>query len=512
MSTLPRVAIIELGSQYTLVIERSLKKLGVRSVILDPKRARNWIKSNPLDAVVLSGGPSSVYEEGAPQPPDELLSLQAASGKPLPILAICYGMQWLAYKSGGKVKGMHGHQEYGKAEVLLDGGKSELFKGLFRRQQVWMSHGDSITSVPKGFRIIAKTETGAIAAMQNGAIWGVQFHPEVTHTRNGKIMLKNFLEFAGSSKDWTPRSLVNTIRKNIEDDLPKERAIFGFSGGVDSTFLAAVAAPVLKNRLLAVTIDGGHLRENELNEIKSHAREAGVRLAVIDARSDFARVMANTIDAEEKRKRFKKVYTALLKKAAMDFGASVIFQGTLAPDRIESGVTGGAMIKSHHNVGLNFGKIKQYHPIDHLFKYEVRALAKSIGLPESVYNREPFPGPGLFIRVLGTPAVPDKLAIVQWADARVREIFAKYGPNKRISQPVIAYGSLDTVGVKGDKRVYKGAALIRAVRTRDFMTAEGLWLPKKVVDEIKKVVTAHPEIVRVWFDPTDKPPGTTEFE
>lgn len=514
MSThLPTVAIIELGSQYTLVIARTLRELGVRSVILNPSRAHDWIKANPLKAVVLSGGPASVYDDDAPQPPKEVLNLKGENDQPVAVLGICYGMQWIAQQLGGTVQPVAGNREYGEATIDLCGVPDGFFQGTARQQKAWMSHGDSVTKLPKGFQILAHSNTQAIAAMQNGSILGVQFHPEVTHTPHGKIMLANFLRAAECEQDWTPSSIVASIQSEIGSQLEGERAIFGFSGGVDSTTVSAILSPVLGDRLRAITIDGGHLREGELEEIKTHADAAGVNLQVIDARAQFNAVMADTVDAEEKRRRFKQVYTSLFVQAAEHFGATTVLQGTLATDRIESGATGGAVIKSHHNVGLNMGEFKQLHPIDHLFKYEVRALAQEIGLPESVWARQPFPGPGLFVRVVGTPATPDKLEVVRWADARVREILERHGLYHTISQLVVAYiGGAHTVGVKGDARVYGGAIVVRAVETLDFMTAHGVHFPDSVEAEICSVLTQHPQIIRVWFDPTRKPPATTEME
>lgn len=511
---LPQVAIIELGSQTTLLIERALRELGVRSVILDSKRAAGWIRANPLRAVILSGGAASVYEEGAPQPPKEVLSLLRQDGQPVARLGICYGMQWLAQQLGGKVEPVSGNREYGKAMLNLVGSPvfDEFFSGTPQLQQVWMSHGDSVISLPEGFTALAYSEAGTIAAMRKDNIWGVQFHPEVTHTEHGKAMLQNFLRFAGCQNDWVPSSLVDSIRENTLEQLGDGKAIIGFSGGVDSTTLTAILASVLPKRLLAITIDGGQLREGELEEIRNHAGAAGVELLVIDAQEEFAEAMSGVTDAAQKRLRFKKVYVAILVREAKRFGATHVIQGTLAPDRIESGLTGGVEIKGHHNVGNDMGDLVQLHPIGDLFKYEVRALAQEISLPESVWRRQPFPGPGLIIRVMGVPATPDKLEIVRWADARVREILERRGLYDKLAQLVVAYIGVDTVGVKGDARAYGGAIVVRGVETIDFMTARGVHLPDDVEDEISTLLTSHPKIVRVWYDSINKPPATIEYQ
>jgi GMP synthase (glutamine-hydrolysing) len=513
--SLPRIVILELEAQYSLVIERTLREIGYRAVILKPERLEAWLESHPVEAIILSGGKASVYDDDAPLPPSCIFALRHED-RPVPILGICYGMQWLAQALGGTVRAVPEKSEYGHARVIRQGDDSALFTGTDPLQSVWMSHGDSVIDLPDELRVTAVSTGGTIAAMENraGTVFGVQFHLEVTHTTEGKRILANFLgDIAGCEQDWEPGSLVSDIQERIVTGIGREeRAIFGFSGGVDSTTIAALAAPILGERLLAVTIDGGHLRENELEEIARHAALANVIHLVIDARSEFERVMCDTIDAEEKRKRFKQVYVALLCRVAREFGASIVFQGTLAPDRIESGKTGGALIKSHHNVGLDLGHLKQAHPIDHLFKHEVRALAKELGLPESVWGRQPFPGPGGFLRVTGMPATQDKLAIWQWAQARTDEILKRRGLWDFYSQVVVYLMGTRLVGVKGDARSYAYPAVVRAIKTVDFMTASGVHLDEDTENEIGRTLTRHPEIVRVLFDPNDKPPATTEAE
>lgn len=516
MASLPKVAIIELGSQYTLLIERTMREIGVRSAILTPQRALSWIQQHPVRAIILSGGAASVYDKNAPKLPREVLNLRTENGEPIAVLGICYGMQWIAHTLGGEVKADSSHREYGQTEIRFAADSDPLSRGLgFDPQLVWASHGDSVVQPPREFGIVARSSSNGIAAITNleRTIWGVQFHPEVTHTPNGKRMLANFLEHTARCKrDWVPSLIAEDIRQCVLEELDSRKAIIGFSGGVDSTTLSSIIAPTLKRRLRAVTIDGGHLRERERKEILEHARRAGVSLKIVDAKAMFARTMANVTDAEEKRRRFKKIYAELLARAARDFNATAVIQGTLAPDRIESGATGGALIKSHHNVGLYMKDLAQIHPIDHLFKYEVRGLAQDARLPASVWNRQPFPGPGLFLRVVGTPATPEKLNLVRWADVRTREILERRGLYEGLSQLVVAYVGTKTVGVKGDARVYGGAIVVRAVKTADFMTAHGVHFPDEVEEEISRILTRHPDIVRVWYDPTEKPPATTELE
>ncbi|TSC75548.1 MAG: GMP synthase (glutamine-hydrolysing) [Parcubacteria group bacterium Gr01-1014_30] len=509
---MPKVVIIELGSQYTLLIERALRELGFRSVILEPKRVVEWLLVNSPKAVILSGGSASCYDKDAPQPPHQILVWGQAAKSGSAVLGICYGMQWLAWRLRGKVKAVLKKKEYGESSIRILEKPNGIFSGTPENQKVWMSHGDSVTKLPPGFKAVARSSSGAIAAMQKGNIWGVQFHPEVTHTPFGKTIIQNFLRFAQCEKDWKPSSIIESIRQAAMEQLGKNKAVFGFSGGVDSSTVAAIMAPALKRNLLAVTIDGGHLREKELIEVRRHAKAARVNLRIIDAKSRFNKVMAHSVDAEEKRKCFKKIYLLLLTKAARDFGAKAILQGTLASDRIESGATGGAAIKSHHNVGLGMKGLLSLHPVSHLFKYEVRVLAKAIRLPKSVWARQPFPGPGLFLRVVGVPATLKNLDIARWADARTREILERRGIYQNLSQLVVAYIGIPTVGVKGDARVYGGAILVRAVETSDFMTAKGVHFSEEVEEEISSALTRRPEVVRVWFDPTKKPPSTVELE
>lgn len=501
--------IVDLGSQYTLIIARTLRELGVRSAVLSPGRAEEWLKLHPPKAIILSGGDASVTDANAPQPPSAVCTLGA------PLLGICYGMQWLAHTQGGRLHKDQDEKEYGPATVIVDSSEP-LFTGLTTSQKVWASHGDSVVRLPRGFTQIATSkDTGGVEAMSDAKrrVWGVQFHPEVAHTQYGKRMLRNFVfGIAGCEKDWLPQDLVAALREETADTIDSAKVIVGFSGGVDSTVATAILAPVLGKRLRAITIDGGQLREGELAEIKATARHIGVALRVVDAKERFQKVLSRITDAEKKRAAFKKVYTEVLREEAKTFAATGIVQGTLATDNIESGVTGGALIKSHHNVGLKLGVKFALTPLASLFKYEVRALAQALDLPPHLALRHPFPGPGLFVRVVGSPATTERLALVRWADAQVQRILAEHGELKNFTQLIVALLATPTVGVKGDARVYGPSILVRAVITSDFMTVEGYQFPAAVRREIVRAVPKHPHIVRVLFDETPKPPATTEFE
>ncbi len=504
-----KILVIDMGSQYTLVIGRTFRELGFRSAVLSPGKAERWLKSNKPRAVILSGGSASVYEENSPRPPKNILRLG------VPILGICYGMQWISHKTGGRVVAHHERKEYGEAVAKFDV-KDPLFRGTKPKSIVWASHGDSVEKVPAGFKIIARSEDGkVIEGMASAAekIWGVQFHPEVTHTKDGKKILINFLErIAKIEKDWQPADIINDIRNETAKAAQNRKAIIGFSGGVDSTALSAVLSPVFQKNLLAVCIDTGGLRRNELEEIKFNAEAAGVKLKIVKAAARLQKSIGKQTHSEIKRKKFKKIYGRILEEEAKRFKADFIVQGSLATDLIESGSAGKAdLIKSHHNVGLNL-KVRELHPFRNLFKYEVRELARSLKLPSSISERQPFPGPGLFIRIIGEPPRKDKLDIVRWADGEVTDILKKHKVYDDVSQLIVALDCQRTVGIKGDGRVYAFSVIVRGVKTLDFMTAEGVQFPAPVRREISAVVTRHKKIVRVFFDETNKPPATTEME
>lgn len=505
----PEILIVDLGSQYTLLIERSLRECGYRSVVLSPKKAGVWLAQHTPKAIILSGSDKSVNDQNAPQPPEEILK------KGIPVLGICYGMQWIATQHNGTVEHAPEHVQYGPAQLQITKTDDPLFASITSPQQIWASHGDTVLSIGAAHTVLADSPDDkgmAAVRLTEKPIWGVQFHPEVPQSACGKQLLENFVRgICTCAQNWEPERIIDDIRSEVtaHTDI---RAILGFSGGVDSTTMAAILSPALGDRLLGICIDGGHLRHDELEEIARHADTAGIQLKIINARDECAKKLAGITDAEEKRAAFKDIYVHILKREIATFNATHIVQGTLATDEIESGATGGDLIKSHHNVGLNWGTVGELKPLSRFFKYEVRALAKELHLPESVIAREPFPGPGLFIRILGGEVTPHRLDLVRWADHQVREILAQHPELPVISQLVVALADVHTTGVKGDGRAYGPAILIRAVSTTDFMTAEAVLFPPEIIKKVTAAITRHKDIVRVWWDFNPKPPATTEFE
>ncbi len=515
----PRVLIIDLGSQYTLVIARTLRELGFRSAVLNPHQAERWLKTHELDAIILSGGDASVNDPRAPRPPAALWK------KRVPVLGICYGMQYMVKHFGGVVAHVREHAEYGPAKIKITK-DTELFKHTAQVQSVWASHGDTPQKLPKGFEAVAAADTYSCAAIQNVSkkLYAVQFHPEVTHTPEGKTILSNFLtNIASCTRDWDAEAFKEDIIRGIAADTAGKRVIIGFSGGVDSTTLTAlIRRAVGAKRVFPVCIDAGQFREGEIAHVKAAAKAAGVTLRIMNVEKEMLNALKKVTDAEQKRGAFREVYKRSFARAVQKIGGEkatlCIAQGTLATDLIESGAGGESVkIKTHHNVGLRFS-VEQIHPLKDLFKYEVRALAESLQLPAAISAREPFPGPGLLLRVNGAPVTKERLDIVRHADSVVRTVLKQYEALLKeegvvVSQLVVslAAGVLH-VGVKGDERVYLAPVVVRAVKTIDFMTAEGVQFPALVRKEITQQLCRHKKIGTVLFNETDKPPATTEPE
>jgi len=509
-----QILIIDLGSQYTEIIRRSLRYLGFRSVILPSEASLRWTEENKPKGIILSGGSASVYDADAPKIPEKIL------GFDIPVLGICLGMQWLAYLNDkNSVQAVKEGKSYGPVEVTLK--TSKLFENLLEKNSAkmdaWSSHGDSVRSTPVGFDVIATSQSGSvIEAMEcvPKKLWAVQFHPEVEETQDENIILNNFAAgICGCVKDYNKQDVITEIRENTKKALSSGTAIIGVSGGVDSTTLAAILAPALGDKLKAFIVDTGGMRKNEVEKVKEIAEKAGINLEVIDKYGDkFIKNVSRSINAEEKRAHFRSVYGEVFKEVARSYGATHMIQGTLATDLIESGSAGNsALIKTHHNVDLDLG-LKEITPLSDFFKFEVRELAREFGLEELVSQRQPFPGPGLYLRIIGVPVSAELLEIVREADYEVAQILKKHNVYNKISQTIVALLGVNTVGVKGDGRVYGYSFVVRTVETADFMTVKGFYLSKEICEEITSVLIKYPQIVRVFYDFTPKPPATTEFE
>jgi GMP synthase (glutamine-hydrolysing) len=502
-----QIIILDLGSQYTQIIAREILRAGVKSKILKTNEIEKYLEEDKPKGIILSGGASSVYDGDAPFVSENIFSIG------IPVLGICFGMQYLAYRENKNlVTGVNKSQkEYGPIEIEIMGGK--LMHGLDKKLKVWASHGDIVNNIPDGFVITAKSQN-VIEAMENekGKLYAVQFHPEVIETEDDNTILRNFVfNICNCVKDWEAKNTIEEIRKEVLEKTKGEMVAIGVSGGVDSTTLAGVLAPVLKEKLFSFFIDTGAMRMNEVEEVKEMCQKSGINLYIVDAHKEFLDNLKNETDAEEKRALFKETYQSIYKKIIENNNIKYILQGTLATDLIESGHKGNAQkIKSHHNVGLDF-EIKEISPFAHLFKHEVREIARSIGLEKEISERKPFPGPGLYVRVVGMPVTEENIEKIRIADDIVNKILKKEDFYGEISQIVVAILGIKTVGVQGDSRSYNHPIVVRCVSTTDFMTVKGFEIPSEVKKKIISEITKH-GFNRVFFDETPKPPATTELE
>ncbi|MFC4455491.1 glutamine-hydrolyzing GMP synthase [Deinococcus sonorensis] len=503
------VVILDFGSQFTRLIARRFRELGAYSVILPGNTPLSRILQEAPQGLVLSGGPSSVYDEAAPRPAEGVLDLD------VPVLGICYGMQFLAQQAGGNVK-RAGKREYGKADLTRYGG--QLFAGIQGEFVAWMSHSDSVTALPEGYQVVAETEDTPVTAIENPETrrYGVQFHPEVVHTPKGGQLLANFLEQCGVTRDWNPEHIVEELIEQVRAQVGSGKVLLGISGGVDSSTLGLLLARAVGDQLTAVFIDHGLLRLGEREQVEAALKPLGVHLVTVDASEEFLGALQGISDPEQKRKVIGREFIRAFEREARKYGPfDFLAQGTLYPDVIESaGGEGAANIKSHHNVGglpddLAFSLVE---PFRTLFKDEVREIARLLGLPDAVRTRHPFPGPGLAIRVLGE-VTPEKLDILKRVDDIFISGLREFDLYDRCSQALAVLTHIQSVGVMGDERTYSFTAALRAVSTDDFMTAEWARLPHEFLATMSnRIVNQVHEINRVVYDITGKPPATIEWE
>jgi GMP synthase (glutamine-hydrolysing) len=510
-----RVLILDFGSQFTQLIARRIREERVYCEIHPPTRSLEWIQEWGPAAVILSGGPSSVYDEGVPRTDPELLRLG------IPILGICYGMQLIAQMEGGNV--LHGHREYGRAELTVRSGEG-LFTGFDAGSEttVWCSHGDHVDDPPPGYERIASTGTLPTAAFRatDRPIWGVQFHPEVAHTTRGDDIISNFLfEVAGCRPTWTPGAFVEDTVAKIRDQIGDATAICGLSGGVDSSVAALLVHRAIGDRLTCIFVDHGLLRKDERHQVETMFRSHyEMNLVVEDASEAFLADLRGVSDPEAKRKaigrRFIEVFDATAEREGT--GAAFLVQGTLYPDVIESVSAGGpsVTIKSHHNVGGLPDEVpfELVEPLRELFKDEVRAVGRELGLPDHFVGRHPFPGPGLAIRVLGD-ITPERLDTLREADAIYLEEIRAAGLYDSIWQAFAVLLPVQSVGVMGDARTYENVLALRAVTSRDGMTADWYPFPHDVLGRIStRIINEVRGVNRVTYDVSSKPPATIEWE
>jgi len=506
------VIILDFGGQYTQLIARRVREIGVYSEILPFNTSIKELRAKKPNAIIFSGGPSSVYEEGAPHCDPGVIGLG------VPILGICYGFQLISYFLGGEVV-PSSRREYGYAEIerKQDGGK--LFGGLPSPMKVWMNHGDHVSALPPGFVVTAATEA-AVGAVEDPArnIYGLQFHPEVAHTPYGKEVLRNFLVNVCHLRcDWTMTSFIETTITQIRDKVGQGRAVCGLSGGVDSSVAAALVARAIGDRQTCIFVDTGLLRKNEFEDVLEAYRQMDLNVVGVAAGERFLGRLAGVTDPERKRKIIGAEFIEVFQEEARKLGqVDFLVQGTLYPDVIESVSVKGpsSVIKSHHNVGGLPEKmhLKLVEPLRELFKDEVRRVGREMGLPEEIVNRQPFPGPGLAVRILGD-VTADRVALLQNADRVVQEEIRAADLYDKVWQSFAVLLPISTVGVMGDHRTYENALAIRAVESSDGMTADWARLPYDVLQRISsRIVSEVKGINRVVYDISSKPPSTIEWE
>ena len=506
-----KILVIDCGSQYSHLITREIRRLGVFSELVPAGSFNEKFVKEDVKGVIISGGPDSVYNKEAPKPSVKNINV--------PLLGICYGHHYLAHIMKGDVR--KGKAEYGKAVIEVKN-NSALMKGLSKKESVWMSHGDEVYSLPKEFKILAESD-GCIAAFANEGknIYGLQFHPEVAHTRNGKKVMKNFVfDICRCKKGWDMGDFIQKSIKEIEEHCKGKKAIVCLSGGIDSSTAAFLSAKALGKDLTAVYVDTGLMREGETEEVKELFRNSGLKLIVLHEEERFYKVLKGITDPEKKRRIIGQLFWDIFKEKLKEIKADYIIQGTIYPDRIESAQSSkhASRIKTHHNVAIKDieewrrqGKVIE--PLQDLYKDEVREIARRMKMPMKMVERQPFPGPGLAARIEGE-VTKEKAGIVRKADKIFREEIDKLPKNRRPTWQYFAVlSNAKATGVKGDARAYGHVIVLRAVDSKETMTANVTKLSHEFLENVAtRIANTIPEVTRVVYDYTSKPPSTIEWE
>ena len=502
--------ILDFGGQYNQLIARRVRDKNVYCEILPYTTSIEKIKELSPKGIIFTGGPNSVYADGSPTVSKEIFELG------IPILGICYGMQVMTHVLGGKVETAD-KSEFGKTIMTLTE-DSILYSGTPKEQQVWMSHIDYIKDMPAGFKAIAKTDNCPVAAMENKEknLYAIQYHAEVENSEYGDQIIENFLKICNFSRDWSMESYAKVAVKEVREKVGDKKVLLALSGGVDSSVVAAIISKAVGDQLSCIFVDHGLMRKNEGDEVEAAFKDSGMHFIRVNAEERFLGKLAGIEDPEQKRKIIGEEFIRVFEEEAKKIGTvDFLAQGTIYADIVESGLGDSAVIKSHHNVGglpehVDFKEIIE--PLNHLFKDEVRKLGIELGLPEYLAYRQPFPGPGLAIRVMGE-VTKERLDVLREADYIFREEIAKAGLDQDISQYFAVLTNNRTVGVKGDFRTYDYTLALRGVKSTDFMTAEWYRIPYEVLDKAStRIVNEVGHINRIVYDITSKPPATVEWE